>query len=398
MDILLPCCGEPLDIILDTIRAVCVLDYPQSAFRVLVLDDGNSLELRQAVEELNHSWPNLLYHNRGTKPSQKVFAKAGNLNYALYEVQGKMSEPPEFIVGFDSDFLPDPSFLRATLPHLLEDHSVGLVGAIQDFYNLPPRDPLSQGLEFFREFIFPRMNELGSSIASGSGFVMRRQLAVEVGGFPTFTEAEDIALSIMVTAYGKRVLALEEMLQFGRVPTSLEGHVRQRRRWSTSLTQFIATLWAPIPKDSVLYALRFRMALFGIMYLFPAFSQTVGCAIITPALMSGQPLVPSFLLRLQMVLSLVTFGLVWLYEWFKAAGTGFRVSTFTHLQDLWRCAGKFSRLESVPMPMTDDSTRPTLHPHPVRSFRFSRREICSDWQRSESLEQFQQGLPPNCAA
>lgn len=44
-DILVPCCGEPLKIILNTMRAVCVIDYPQTAFHVLALDNGNSIKL-----------------------------------------------------------------------------------------------------------------------------------------------------------------------------------------------------------------------------------------------------------------------------------------------------------------------------------------------------------------
>ncbi|KAI9044911.1 glycosyltransferase family 2 protein [Aspergillus affinis] len=339
VDIMLPCCGEPLDIILDTIRAVCVMDYPQSAFRVLVLDDGNSIELRQAVEELHNTWPNLLYDSRGTKPSQKVYSKAGNLNYAIFEVQGKMSNPPDFIAGFDSDFLPTPNFLRATLPHLLEDQNVGLVGPFQDFYNLPPGDPLAQSLEVYRELVLPNLNERGSSLATGSGYVMRRQLAIDVGGFPTINEVDDMTLSVILTSYGKRVVALYEMLQFGRVPASLEGHVRQRRRWITGGTQMLATPWTA-PKDSIPHASRIHLSLIGAMMIWSLLNQSVGCAIIGPALMSGQPLLPGIMPKLQIVLSLITFGFVWLYEWLKSAVTGFRLATFAHMNDLWMCTDR----------------------------------------------------------
>ncbi|KNG89711.1 hypothetical protein ANOM_002307 [Aspergillus nomiae NRRL 13137] len=337
VDILLPCCGEPLDMLLDTIRAICVIDYPQSSFRVLVLDDGNSIQLREWVEKLCNTWPNLLYYSRGIKPNQKVFAKAGNLNYALFDIHGKMKQPPEFIVGFDSDFFPAPNFLRATLPHLLKDDTVGLVSAQQDFYNLPLGDPLGQDLAFCREIIFPGRNELGSSIATGSGFVMRRELAVQVGGFPTINEIEDVTLSVILPAHGKRILALEEMLQLGRVPTSLEGHVRQRRRWVTGCTQMIATPWAAC-KESIPPASRSLLTWIGLACLWGPLSHSVGCAMIIPALISGKPLVPSMFLRLQIAISLVTFGFVWLYEWLKAAATGFRLPTFAHLHDFWMCA------------------------------------------------------------
>lgn len=339
VDILLPCCGEPLDIILNSIRAACVVDYPQPAFRVLVLDDGNSIELRQAVQKLRDTWPNLHYHTRGTKPSRKVFAKAGNLNYALFNIQGAMNNPPDFIVGLDADFFASPNFLRATLPHLLEDDTVGLVGTYQDYYNLPPGDPLFQDLRFFREALAPRLSEKGSSMATGTGWVIRRRVAVEVGGFPTVNEAEDFTLSIMLPAHGKRVVMLDEMLQFGRVAASLEGCVRQLRRWTTACAQMTATPWAPSSRKVVPSATAFRMAMFASMMLWGIINKTVGCAVILPALMSGQPLVPSRLLRLQLGLSLLTLTLVWIYEFIKAAATGFRLSPFAHYRFLWLCAG-----------------------------------------------------------
>ncbi|RDK44130.1 hypothetical protein M752DRAFT_265020 [Aspergillus phoenicis ATCC 13157] len=333
-------------IIRDTIRAACVIDYPQSAFRILALDDGNSLELRQAVEELRHTWPNLLYYSRGTKPSQKVFAKAGNLNFGIFDIQGGMDKPPEFIASFDSDFLPAPNFLRATLPHLLGDENVGLVAPRQDYYNLPPGDPLGQSLAIYWEVFLPRMNEMGTSIASTTGCVMRRDLAVKVGGFPTINEVEDITLSMILPAYGKRVVALDEMLQLGRVPSSLEGHVRQNRRWITGLTQLIATPWAP-SRQSIPISSRYYMALSGIQWFWSPLSQCVGCAIIAPALISRQALVPPNLLQVQIPLSLVAFGLVFLYEWLKAAATGFRLSAFAHFYDLWLCAAAKDRLYTL---------------------------------------------------
>ncbi|PYH74482.1 glycosyltransferase family 2 protein [Aspergillus vadensis CBS 113365] len=339
VDILLPCCGEPVDIIRDTIRATCVIDYPQSAFRVLVLDDGNSPALQQAVEELRQTWPNLLYYSRGTKPSQKVFAKAGNLNFGLFDIQGSMDKPPEYIALFDSDFLPAPNFLRATLPHLLRDDSVGLVGTRQDYYNLPPRDPIGQNMAIFWEVYAPWMNETGSSMVSTSGCVMRRDLAVEVGGFPTINEVEDLTLSILLPAYGKRVVYLTEMLQLGRVPTSLEGHVRQNRRWITGLVQLIGTPWAP-SRESIPTSSRYHMALFGIVWLLTPLIQVVGCATIASALVSRQQLVPHNLLQVQIPLSLVSFGLIFLYEWLKAAATGFLMPAFAHFGDLWICADR----------------------------------------------------------
>ena len=46
VDILLPSCGEPTDIIQDTVRAALAQDYPKDRFQVYVCDDKASDELR----------------------------------------------------------------------------------------------------------------------------------------------------------------------------------------------------------------------------------------------------------------------------------------------------------------------------------------------------------------
>ncbi len=45
VDIVVPCCNEPLDIIQDTVMGVLALDYPQDKYRLVVADDGASPEV-----------------------------------------------------------------------------------------------------------------------------------------------------------------------------------------------------------------------------------------------------------------------------------------------------------------------------------------------------------------
>ena len=141
VDVLLPCCGEPVNVIMDTVRAACTLDYPISQFRVLLLDDGGSAVLRETIAQVKTQWPHLSYHSRGRQSGQ-VFAKSGNLNYALTTLQKE--DPPEFCAVLDADSIPKRSFLRATLPHLLQNPDSALVSTRQFFSNLPDGDRLSQ--------------------------------------------------------------------------------------------------------------------------------------------------------------------------------------------------------------------------------------------------------------
>ena len=90
VDIYLPCCKEPMDIIRNTYKYVQALKYPAGKLKVYVLDDGALDEVKQAAEEFGFN-----YICRDNRPYLK---KAGNLRYAFTRTEG------EFFVIFDADF------------------------------------------------------------------------------------------------------------------------------------------------------------------------------------------------------------------------------------------------------------------------------------------------------
>jgi cellulose synthase/poly-beta-1,6-N-acetylglucosamine synthase-like glycosyltransferase len=81
VDVLITTCNEDLQVVMDTVKAACVLDYPADRYRVFVCDDGASTQLRNAVETHAAQFPNLHYTTR-TKGSIEDY-KAGNLNHGL---------------------------------------------------------------------------------------------------------------------------------------------------------------------------------------------------------------------------------------------------------------------------------------------------------------------------
>ncbi|KAK5118772.1 hypothetical protein LTR85_007978 [Meristemomyces frigidus] len=70
----------PVNIILDTVRAACALDYPRDQYRIFVCDDGSSSELRTALESLGQA--DLVFYTTRVKGLVKDY-KAGNLNHGL---------------------------------------------------------------------------------------------------------------------------------------------------------------------------------------------------------------------------------------------------------------------------------------------------------------------------
>lgn len=122
------CCGEDLIILNDIIGAACVLGYPIEKFRKFVLDDGGCSQVQNAVSFARAEYPNLYYASR-KKPKIPDY-KAGILNYGLCYSQA-IGDPADLVAGIDADVIVDLSWLRATIPHLLKDPNVGLIGPPQ---------------------------------------------------------------------------------------------------------------------------------------------------------------------------------------------------------------------------------------------------------------------------
>ena len=204
VDILIPCCGENLEVIRDTIRAACTLEYPRDRYRVVLLDDGNSEELQHEVDVLKKTNPrirNLFYTCRGVKVV--THSKAANLNYGLSFV--KDLGPAEYIAVLDVDMIPVPSFLRALLPHLLNDSSMAMSTAPQCFYNIPDGDPLYQGLDGVFNISLLHQDTSSNGMCTGTGFVLRRSAIEGVGGIPLKEMNEDVMTSLMLHANGWKV-------------------------------------------------------------------------------------------------------------------------------------------------------------------------------------------------
>ncbi|KAL4736504.1 nucleotide-diphospho-sugar transferase [Aspergillus similis] len=346
VDVFIPTCGEPLDVVLDTVRAACTLDYPSSRFRVLVLDDAGSVTLKKTVEELRlTSYPNLSYNSRLFSAKGRVFAKSANLNYALFTLQQDpaFQPQPEYCAVLDADCIPAPDFLRATLPHLLLNPAAALVTTRQYYYNLPPGDPLAQSRLYFYACENANLDTRNRAIDAGSGAVFRRKAILDVGGYPTFSFSEDWQLSLILRGRGHQVLQVEEPLQWGTVPGSLRGHAAQRDRWNIGHAQQIKLLLPSVRKGLRLTGkIGWDIGVDGVRImsgLVSWFAVQWAAPVLLLAVALGQEVVPAWekdwVGQLQLILALVHIGSIWIYGWLEMASTGFRVTLFPHLENSW---------------------------------------------------------------
>lgn len=288
VDVFITYCGEELDVLLDTVRAAAVSDYPKNKFRIIVLDDSVSARAKAEIEKLGSQLENVFYSTRGSRP--KTHTKAGNINHGLNYVTTLPGGASDYAAVFDVDMIPSPQWLRALLPHILRDPKVAMAQAPQRHYNLPDHDPLGQSMHILFDVIEPSKNATNSSWCCGSGFVVRRDALDGIGGVPEESINEDILTSFYLTAAGWRIEYIPEDLQWGLVPQSIRKHLKLQMRICAGIVSTAAGAWSP----------RARMMTTGEKYgaLFPAVAFSVAviintvCFIALPwLLLTGAPLV-----------------------------------------------------------------------------------------------------------
>jgi hypothetical protein len=163
VDIYLPTCKEPLNVLENTYRHIIRLKYPSSRIKVHVLDDGALDSVRHLCAKYGFN-----YILRGNRPHLK---KAGNLRWAFERTQG------EFFVIFDAvscetllqvetrlnafqDFCPRDDFLLELLPRMKKDPTIAIVQSPQYFRATPEQTWVERGAGSLQE-IFYRFIQVG---------------------------------------------------------------------------------------------------------------------------------------------------------------------------------------------------------------------------------------------
>jgi cellulose synthase (UDP-forming) len=223
VDIYLPICGEPIDVLENTWRAVSELiaSYPGTASGY-VLDDGPSDEARSLAASIG-----LNYIRR---PEARACKKSGNLRYAFARTAG------EYIVILDADFAPRPDFLAETLPYL-DDQAIAIVQTPQFFRAQAAQTWIENAAgaiqEVFYRSIQVARDRFGAAICVGTSAVYRRA-ALEAEGGPTLIPyAEDVHTGLDVRRAGWSVAYVPVVLSTGLCPDNLDAFVRQQYRWCT---------------------------------------------------------------------------------------------------------------------------------------------------------------------
>ncbi len=260
VDVFVTYCGEPLDIIRTTLRAVSRIIY--QPLQVYVLDDYGSPQLAEMAQSLGFH-----YHSRPKEGLPRQDAKSGNLNFGLALSQG------EFILILDADQVPAPDILTRMMG-FFRLPKVAYVQSKQSFY-LPEGDPFFNRDEIFYEVIQLSNDHANAVISCGSGVVYRREALVEMGGFVTWNILEDMTSSYELLSRGWKGIYFPYALTRGLAPMTLAGVYRQRFQWCLDSMRLF--FWDnPLKKKGLAWRQRLHFLVIMVNYLisgliFPAF-------------------------------------------------------------------------------------------------------------------------------
>jgi cellulose synthase/poly-beta-1,6-N-acetylglucosamine synthase-like glycosyltransferase len=236
VDILLPICGEPIELLSNTWTAVSSLiaGYGGAA-QAFVLDDSPSDHASSVAASFGFQYIR--------RPDRPAYKKAGNLRYAFARTSA------EFLVILDADFAPRQDFLAETLPYM-DDPAIAIVQTPQFFRSSAEQTWIERAAgpiqEVFYRTVQVARDRFDAAICCGTSAVYRR-VALEPQGGPTLIPyAEDVHTGLDVRRAGWSMVYLPIVLSTGICPDNLDAFVRQQYRWCSGNVGivFSSRLWS----------------------------------------------------------------------------------------------------------------------------------------------------------
>lgn len=229
--------------------AVAALDYPDAKLTIQVLDDSTDAtrqEVEACIAALAKERPKLAISH--VSRSDRKGYKAGALKVGLAATKAPI------IAIFDADFIPNPRFLKATVPTFSEDPKIGFVQARWGYINhgksLLTR-AISLGIDghFVIEQAARAWNGLFLNF-NGTAGLFRRQAIIDAGNWHSDTLTEDMDLSYRIQLAGYRGRFIYDEVVPSEIPERISDFKSQQYRWAKGSIQTAMKLLPTILKSS----------------------------------------------------------------------------------------------------------------------------------------------------
>jgi cellulose synthase/poly-beta-1,6-N-acetylglucosamine synthase-like glycosyltransferase len=223
------------------VEAAAALDWPADRLSIQVLDDSTDPDTKKAVEAIcdrveRRTGVRCAFLHR----TDRAGYKAGALEI------GRRLTDAEYIAIFDADFVPDPTYLRRTVPHFYDAggsprRDLALVqaqwGHLNDDENLLTG---AQALWVDDHHTLQqswRSATLGFVNFTGTAGVWRASAIEAAGGWRSASLVEDCELSFRVLFAGYRTRFVRDVVVPAELPQTLAAYRSQQKRWTQGWAQ-----------------------------------------------------------------------------------------------------------------------------------------------------------------
>ena len=255
------------------IRAVAAFDYPTGRHQIQVVDDSND-ETCELVDQIVAELKGKGIWIDACRREDRVGYKAGGLKEAMDDAEG------EFIAIFDSDFVPEPDFLKETIP-LFPDEKTGLVQARWGHLNsetsmLTRAQSVGIDGHFVVEQVARSANRLFLNF-NGTAGVWRRAAIDDGGGWQADTLTEDLDLSYRCQLRGWKLEFAIDVVVPAELPETYSAFLGQQFRWAKGSVQtakkllkkvFVSDVPALAKMQAVFHLLHYCAHLFMLIHAF----------------------------------------------------------------------------------------------------------------------------------
>lgn len=206
---------------------IVTMEYPRDRLEIQVLDDSTDTTTELCENKA------AFYREQGfdiqvIHRTDRSGFKAGALAAGLTRAKG------EFVAIFDADFLPNPQFLKNTVPYF-QNERVGVVQTrwthLNDDYSLFTK---LQALQLNVHFTIEQMGrKAGDHFLqfNGTAGIWRKATIEDAGGWKADTLTEDLDLSFRAQLHHWEIVYLEDVEAPAELPAEMNGIKSQQFRW-----------------------------------------------------------------------------------------------------------------------------------------------------------------------
>jgi cellulose synthase/poly-beta-1,6-N-acetylglucosamine synthase-like glycosyltransferase len=210
------------------LHSVSQLDWPSGKLEIQILDDSSD-DTTTIIENMLPRLPDKGHLVSHIRRGERTGFKAGALQYGLGLAAG------DFIAIFDADFMPEPDFLKKTIP-AFSDPGVGMVqtrwGHINSEFSLLTRlQALALNAHFTVEQAGRNMSGHFMNF-NGTAGVWRKSCIMEAGGWQHDTLTEDLDLSYRAQLAGWKFRYLPDVVTPAELPVAVSALKTQQYRWT----------------------------------------------------------------------------------------------------------------------------------------------------------------------